>query len=167
MTTRELLVGTITGVLGNVLFAVTVGLLKKSEGMVDFLKNIITAEIPLWYFLIVLLVASLLVFLMIRSRKNKLAFLKHTEEDYMGIKFQWLWKVDETTGHYYMDNFWPVCPQCGLQLRVDHYDPIRAYHCSNGHIYDLNRMYNLKKDLVHKLQRDYKEYSSMIDYSNL
>ena len=74
---------------------------------------------------------------------------------------------DETTCNYRMADFWPVCPQCGLQLRVELYDSINAYHCTNGHRYDLNRVYNVKKDLVHKIQRDYKEFANMIDFSNL
>lgn len=78
-----------------------------------------------------------------------------------------MWKLDETTGHYKMEDFWPVCPKCGLQLRVELYDPSHAYHCSNGHYYDLDKVYNLKKDLVHKIQRDYKEFASLIDFSNL
>ena len=167
MTTRELYVGTITGVLGNILYAVIAGLLKESKGIMDFLKNIITAEIPLWYFLVVILVACFIVFLMIRSRKRKLAFLKHTEETYMGVKFQWVWKLNEKTGHYTMDDFWPICPQCGLQLRVELYDCINAYHCTNGHCYDFNQLYNIRRDLIHKLQRDYQEYASIIDFAGL
>ena len=167
MTTRELYVGTITGVLGNILYAVIVGLMEKSDSILGFLKNILTARIPLWYFLVVIIVACIIVFLMIQHRKKSLPFLKHTEEEYMGVKFQWVWKLDETTGHYHMEDFWPICPQCGLQLRVELYDPLNAYHCSNGHCYDLSKVYNLKKDLAHKIQRDYKEYASIIDYSNL
>lgn len=133
----------------------------------DFLKNIITAQIPLWYFLVVFVVACIVVFLMIKIRKRKLAFLNHTEEIYMGVKFQWVWKFNEKSGHYEMYDFWPICPQCGLQLRVELYDPIKAYHCTNMHCYDLNIFLNLKRDLVHKLQRDYQEYSSIIDYPGL
>ena len=167
MTKRELFVGAITGVIGNILYAVITGIMEKSDGILDFLMNILTARIPLWYFLVVIIIACIIVFLMIQHRKNSLAFLKHTEEEYMGFKFQWVWKYDEATRQYRMDDFWPVCPQCGLQLRVDLYDFERAYHCSNGHCYDLNKVYNLKKDLVHKIQRTYKEYASIIDYSNL
>lgn len=91
----------------------------------------------------------------------------HTEEEYMGYKFQWVWKLNEETGHYEMNDFWPICPQCGLQLRVDQYDPIDAYHCTNGHYVELDRMLSLKRDLLHKLQRDNKEYASIIDYPDL
>ena len=167
MTKHELYVGTITGVIGNILYAVIAGIMEKSNGTWDFFMNILTARIPLWYFMVTILIALAIVFLTIQHRKKKLAFLKHTEEEYMGIKFQWIWKLDDTTGHYYMDDFWPVCPKCGLQLRVELYDPIKAYHCTNGHYYDLNKLYNMEKDLIHKLQRDNKEYASMIDYSNL
>jgi hypothetical protein len=167
MTKRELYVGVITGVIGNILYALIVGMIKKSEGILSFLKNIITAEIPLWYFLVVIIVAYFIVLLMINNRKSKFAFLNHTEEDYMGFKFQWVWKLNEETGHYEMDDFWPICPQCGLQLRVELYDSIEAYHCSNGHCYDLNKVLNLKRDFVHKLQRDYQQYASLIDYPGL
>ena len=161
MTKHELCVGAITGVIGNILYAVIVGIMEKSDGICDILMNIFTAKIPS------ILIAFAIVFVIIHCRKKRFAFLKHTEEEYMGVKFQWVWKFDETTGHYRMDDFCPICPQCGLQLRVELYDTIEAYHCTKGHCYDLNKVYNLKKDLVHKIQRDYKEYASMIEYPNL
>lgn len=167
MTKRELYVGTITGVAGNVIYAIIVGVMEKSDGLIGFLLNILTAKIPLWYFLVVIALSCIIVLIMIQHRKNHLAFLNHTEEEYNGFKFQWVWKYDETTCNYRMADFWPVCPQCGLQLRVELYDSINAYHCTNGHRYDLNRVYNVKKDLVHKIQRDYKEFANMIDFSNL
>ena len=141
--------------------------MEKAEGIRDFFINILTAKIPLWYFLVSIMIAFIVALMTIHCRKKKLPFLNHSEEDYGGFKFQWVWKLEETTGHYRMDDFWPICPQCGMQLRVEKYDPIDAYHCSNGHLYNLNKVYNLKKDLVHKLQRDYEEYANMIDYSHL
>lgn len=167
MTKHELYVGAVTGVIGNILYAVIAGVMKKSEGIWDFLMNILTARIPLWFFLVTIMIAFAIVFITIHRRKNKFPFLKHTEEEYRGLKFQWVWKLDETTGHYKMEDFWPVCPKCGLQLRVELYDPTHAYHCSNGHYYDLDKVYNLKKDFVHKIQRDYKEFASLIDFPNL
>ena len=164
MTTRELYVGTITGVLGNILYAVITGVMKESDGILDFLMNILTARIPLWYFLVVIIFACLIVSLMIQHRKKNHAFLKHTEEIYDGVKFQWVWKVDEATGHYMMEDLWPICPKCGLQLRVDLYGSINDFHCSNGHCYDFNKVFNMEKDFVHKLQRDYKAYASIIDF---
>lgn len=156
--------GTITGVLGNILYAVIAGAMEKADDILGFLVNILTAKIPLWYFLVVIIVAYAIVFLMIKSRKKKLLFLEHTEDIYNGMRFQWVWKFNKETGHYEMDDFWPICPRCGLQLRVELYDPIHAYHCTNGHIYNLNTTLNIKRDLVHKLQRDYKHYAGMIDF---
>lgn len=165
MNKRDFFIGIITGVLGNIMYALIVALTEKSNGFADFMKNIITAQIPLWYFLIVILVACLFVLLLMKKpKKEKLAFLDHTEEEYMGIKFQWVWKLNDTTGHYEMVDFWPICPQCGMQLRVELYDTIDAYHCSNGHCFDLNKVLNLNRDLVHKLQRDFQQYASIIDY---
>lgn len=163
MTMRELYVGAITGIVGNILYAVIVGIMK-STGFIDFFKHILTIQIPLWYFLAVLLVACFIVYLMIRKRKKKLAFLDHTEEKFGNFIFQWVWKLNEETGHYEMDDFWPICPMCGLQLRVDYYDRIDAYHCTKGHCYSLDEVLSIKRDLVHKLQRDYKEYANMIDF---
>lgn len=167
MTTRELYVGTITGVLGNILYAVIVGIMKKSYGILDFFTNILTARIPLWYFLVVMALACLVVFLMIQQRKTQLAFLKHTEENFEGYKFQWVWIHDEATGHYRMDDFWPICPQCGKQLRVELYERVKSYHCTSGHFYDISTLYSIKCDLIHKLQRDYKEYASIIDFPSM
>lgn len=167
MTKRELYIGTITGVAGNFVYALIEALGEKWDGLWVFLKNVITAQIPLWYFLVVVAAACLIVFLMLRGKKKQPAFLMHTEEEYMGYKFQWVWKLNEETGHYEMNDFWPICPQCGLQLRVDQYDPIDAYHCTNGHYVELDRMLSLKRDLLHKLQRDNKEYASIIDYPDL
>lgn len=165
MTKRELFVGTITGVIGNIIYAVIEGIMEKSNGIGDIFMNILTAKIPLWFFLITILIAFVIVFITILCKKKNLAFLNHTEEIYEGFKFQWVWKLDDKTGHYRMADFWPICPECGLQLRVDLYDRINAYHCSNEHYYDFNKLYNLRRDLVHKIQRDYKEYASIIDYS--
>jgi len=167
MTKRDFHIGTITGVSGNIVYALIVALTEKSNGFVGFLKNVFTAQIPLWYFLVVIFAACLLVSLLMKRRKKKLPFLEHTEEEYMGIKFQWVWKLNDTTGHYEMDDFWPICPQCGLQLRVELYDRLESYHCTKGHCYDLNKVYNIKRDFIHKLQRDYKEYASQIDFPNL
>ncbi len=164
MTKRELYVGAITGVVGNILFAIIKGLMENSDGILDILVNILTAKIPLWYFFLVIVVACLIVFLMIQRRNKRLAFLKQTEEDINGFKFQWVWKLDEATGHYQMDDFWPICPKCGNQLRIEPYNVYDAYHCTNGHGYDFSKLYNIRRDLIHKLQREYKEYANMIDY---
>ena len=165
MTAREIYVGAFTGIIGNMLYAIIVGIMKRSDGILDFLLSLLTAKIPFWYFLVVIMVACLIVLLMIRHRKKYLSFLKHTEEDYMGIRFQWVWKLNEANGHYRMDDFWPICPQCGNQLRVELYDRINAYHCTNGHFYDFDKLYNIRRDLIHKLQQDYKDYVSLIDFT--
>ncbi len=162
MTTRELYVGTITGVSGNILYAVIVGFVENANGFCGYLN----VQIPLWYFLVMIFVACTIVLIMIRIKKKRLPFLKHTEESYSGFEFQWVWKFNQETGRYEMDDFWPICPECGLQLRVELYDTERAYHCTKGHCYDLNKLLNIKRDLVHKLQRDYKEYVGIIDFPN-
>ena len=46
MTKHELYVGAVTGVIGNILYAVIAGVMEKSEGIWDFLMNILTARIP-------------------------------------------------------------------------------------------------------------------------
>lgn len=87
MTKHELYVGAVTGVIGNILYAVIAGVMEKSEGIWDFLMNILTARIPLWFFLVTIMIAFAIVFITIHRRKNKFPFLKHTEEEYMGLKF--------------------------------------------------------------------------------
>lgn len=167
ITKRELVIGTLTGITGNIGYAFVLGLKEQSDTFCQAIKNILCAPIPLWVFIIAILVAAFVVFIMVEYRRRKsrsLPFLDVTERDYKGFTFQWVWRINTKTGKYEMDDFWPLCPQCHQQLRVEMYDSIRGYHCTNGHVYDLNGLLNIKRDLVHELRREFKDYTHLIDF---
>ncbi len=163
---KEILIGTLTGVLGNVVYAVIATLGRNNGSLVGF-KAVICASIPLWYILLALVIACGVVVCMHYRRKNKLAFLQQTSQMEQGIEFQWVWVKNEESGKYEMEDFWPICPTCHKQMRVDLYDRIGHYHCSDNHIFDLTTILNIKRDLLHNLKREFKEYADYISYPKM
>lgn len=165
---KELIVGTLTGVSGNIVYAVLQELAKNtSEVSISFVQ-VLCSPIPLWYFLVTLLVAGMAVWGMhVYSRHQKPAFLNRTGQVEQGLEFQWIWVKNEKTGKYEMKDFWPICPYCHEQLRMELYDPIKAYHCTNGHVQDIHITLNKKRDLLHKLKQEFKAYSDRITYSEI
>lgn len=167
ITKKELLVGTLTGITGNIGYAFVLGLKEQADTSCQAIKNILCAPIPLWYFIIVILLTSAVVLVMVEYRRRKsrsLPFLEVTERDYKGFTFQWVWRLNPETNKYEMEDFWPLCPHCHQQLRVELYDTVNGYHCTNGHIYNLHTTLNIKRDLIHELRREFKEYSNLIDF---
>lgn len=172
MTKNDIITGTVTGILGNFAYAFITGLKDESATIMESVLNILKAPIPLWYFLTVLLVVGLLMYACVcvrtyRLSKKALPFLEVTERDYGGFTFQWVWTKNEETGKYEMSDLWPLCPQCHKQLRVELYDPIEGYHCSNGHVYDLHATLDIKRDFLHELQREFKKYADFMTLPDL
>lgn len=165
MTKKDIIVGTIAGVLGNFAYAFIAGL--ENNSAKDVLKNILTTQIPLWFSLLMVITVGVL-FMWASYQKHKnhspvLPFLDVTEQEYGGFIFQWVWKKDEKTGKYKMSDLWPLCPTCGKQLRVELYNP--CYHCTDGHAYDLNYTISKKRDFLHEFQREFKDYADFMDLS--
>lgn len=122
----------------------------------------------MWFSLLTLLISATVVLLMIECRKREQPqFLKVTKRERQGLEFQWIWKINDATGKYKMEDFLPICPECGNQLRTELYDINHTYHCSNGHEYNLTQVYNLKKDLVHELRREWAYYADKIEFPKL
>ena len=170
MTKKDIIIGTITGVLGNFAYAFIIGLNDKADSIMQSINNILTAQIPFWYFLLVIAVVGVMMYAWVsyckyKESKKRLPFLDVTERDNGGFTFQWVWKKNEETGKYRMYALWPLCPRCGKQLRVKLYDPIEGYHCTNGHVYDLSSTLDVKRDFLHKFQREFKEYANFMDLS--
>lgn len=168
MTTKEIISGTIVGMLGNFAYALITSLQPPTESDGGGLKNILTAQIPLWFSLLMVITVGIILFMWTSYQKHKnhsqvLPFLDVTEQEYGGFIFQWVWKKDEKTGKYKMSDLWPLCPTCGKQLRVELYNPF--YQCTNGHAYDLNNTISKKRDFLHEFQREFKDYADLMDLS--
>lgn len=166
---REIIIGTLTGILGNILYAIiqVIFAAVKPNNTLEFLKKLLTARIPLWYILLINLSLCAIFIYFVRKRMHKAPeFLSTTSHRCEGLEFRWVWKKN-VDGKYTMDDFWPICPQCGRQLRFELYDPYNAYHCLSGHCYDLHSVLNTKRELIHQLKQEFSEYSDIIEYSDI
>ena len=166
---RDIIIGTVTGILGNILYAVIlliIGVLTADDNT-KHIGNILTFPIPLWYVLLInIFIWTGLAYIVHRRSQRPPEFLKTTSRRCEELEFRWVWKKN-ADGKYTMDDFWPICLQCGKQLRIEMYDPFNAYHCLNGHTYNFERAISLKRELLHHLKQEFSEYSDIIEYPDL
>lgn len=93
MTTKEIILGTIVGMLGNFAYALITSLQPPTDSDGGGLKNILTAQIPLWFSLLMVITVGIILFMWASYQKHKnhsqvLPFLDVTEQEYGGFIFQ-------------------------------------------------------------------------------
>lgn len=159
LTKKEIVAGTVTGLLGNIAYAVIAWLLKPDK-VISF-KEFLSIPIPLWYVLLIILLIFSVLFI-VTIQKKKPVFLNHTEEKFKDLTFQWRWAYDKEKQKYFMKDLTPLCPACGNPLDIN--TVYNAYCCTNGHSYSFDHLYAIRKDLLHKLKQQYKEDAGIIHF---
>ena len=84
---------------------------KKSFG------EILTLDVPLFFVVILILVAVFVTIAVKDANKEKLP--------------KWSWEQDEKNGKYYLGELHLLCPQCRCVMYCGLYEDF--YHCINGH----------------------------------
>lgn len=99
---------------------------KKSFG------EILTLDVPLFFVVILILVAVFVTIAVKDANKEKLPkFLKITEMTIGAYTWTWSWEQDEKNGKYYLGELHLLCPQCRCVMYCGLYEDF--YHCINGH----------------------------------
>lgn len=153
------------GVAGSVIATVIISILNKlplgnikSVFTKEFLVSMLEQPIPLYAILISVLVLIIIVYV-IRAKRNP-AFLKETSMKMGDFIWHWNWNYDKKEKNYDMVDFLPLCPQCGVELRMGYGE--HTHSCVNGHKYKVQRYFELKSQIKTELRKKYPKDANLI-----
>lgn len=124
----------------------------------DFLVSVLKQPLPLYTVLLGVLGLMIIVYV-IRVKRNP-AFLKETSMIMGDFIWHWNWSYDKEEKNYDMVDFLPLCPQCGVELRMGYGE--HTHSCVNGHQYKVERYFELKSQIKTELRKKYPKEADLI-----
>lgn len=128
----------------------------------NFIVSILIQPIPLYAILLSVLVLMIIVYVI--RVKRKPAFLKETTMKMGGFIWHWNWNYDKDEKNYDMVDFLPLCPQCGVELRMGLGE--HTHLCVNGHHYNIQRYFELKSQIKTELRKKYPRDTNLMAFDD-
>ena len=158
---RELWIGVAGSIIATIIISIYNNLPFESIKSVftkDFVVSVLEQPIPLFVILIIVLVLSIIIYY-VRS-KHSPAFLKETSMKMGDYTWHWNWSYDNKEKNYDMVDFLPLCPQCGMELRMGLGE--HTHSCVNSHHYNIQRYFELKAQIKTELRKKYPPNANLI-----
>ena len=158
---RELWIGVVGSIIATILISVLNKIPIESLKDVftkDFIVSVLKQPISLYSILLGVFVLIIIVYV-IRAKRNS-AFLKETTMKMGGYLWHWNWRYDKEEKNYDMVDFLPLCPQCGVELRMGYGE--HTHSCVNGHHYNIQRYFELKSQIQTELRKKYPKEANLI-----
>lgn len=154
------------GVLASILASIILAIIEKMplESVLSwsFIKSILTLPIPLYSIIFLFFLISVVLYTI--KMKRKPGFLEITFTRMGGFDWHWRWVYDKKEKDYDMADFLPLCPKCGMELRMGIGDT--THKCINSHSYRIGNYLELKAQIKSTIRSKYPKDADKISVSN-
>lgn len=158
---KELWIGAAGSILATILLSIVNGIIPdnwKEIFSFEFIDEFFTQPIPLYWILILVFAISIIIYL--RRTKREPAFIKETSCKMGELTWHWRWEYDKNDKLWVMNDYYPLCPDCGKELRMGYGD--QDHSCVNGHHYQIQDYLKMKGQIVTDIANKYPKEADKI-----